>query len=218
MALPHFSRIILRASILWALVSPASTANAVAPPLETIQTAVEKVVAVLSATENQGEARRTKRLAEVGTIIKPLFDREEVAKRTLGFHWKDRTEEQREEFINIFTQLIEISYGETFDKQAQRYLDQASFKFDKETIDGRFAVVETSIVLSSAKRSFSIDYRFHQVKNQWLIYDVVVERVSMIRNFRTQFYRIIAKHSYEELVTRLRRKVAELTTSVEDTP
>ena len=218
MALPQFLRIILGTTIFCVLLQQASIANAISPPLQTIQTAVERVVEVLSATENQGEAQRQKRLAEVGTIIRPLFDRQEVAKRTLGFHWKDRTEQQREEFINIFTQLVEISYGETFDKQAQRYLDQAKFEFDKETIDGRFAVVETSIVLTSAKQSFSIDYRFHQVENQWLIYDVVVERVSMIRNFRTQFYRIIAKHSYEELVTRLRQKVAQLTTSVEVTP
>ena len=102
MALPQFLRIILGTTIFCVLLLQASIANAISAPLQTIQTAVERVVEVLSATENQGEAQRQKRLAEVGTIIRPLFDRQEVAKRTLGFHWKDRTEQQREEFINIF--------------------------------------------------------------------------------------------------------------------
>jgi len=139
-----------------------------------------------------------------------LFDRREVARRTLGVYWRDRTEEQREEFIEIFTELIEKSYGETFDKQSEKYLDQVEFLYDQETIDGNFAEVNTRIFVPSQNKYFSINYRLHQVDGQWLIYDVVVENISMVRNFRTQFYRIIGKSSYEELVRKLQAKLRQM--------
>ena len=139
-----------------------------------------------------------------------MFDRREVARRTLGVYWRDRTEEQREEFIEIFTELVEKSYGETFDKQAEKYLDQVEFLYDQETIDGKFAEVSTRIFVPSQNKHFSINYRLHQVDGQWLIYDVVVENISMVRNFRTQFYRIIGKSSYEELVRRLQAKLIQM--------
>ena len=179
-------------------------------PLEAVRSTTDRVVLVLRAPENQGPHLRAQRLEQVSEIVRPLFDRREVARRTLGVYWRDRTEEQREEFIEIFTTLIEKAYGETFDKQAQKYLDQIEFLYDQETIDGNFAEVNTRIFIPSQNKYFSINYRFHHVGEQWLIYDVVVENVSMIRNFRTQFYRIIGKGSYEELVQKLQAKLRQL--------
>ncbi len=179
-------------------------------PLEAVRSAIERVVLVLNAPENQGPPLRAKRLAQVSEIVRPLFDRREVARRTLGVYWRERTEEQRAEFIEIFTALVEQSYGETFDKQAQKYLDQVELLYDQETIDGNFAEVNTRIFIPSQNKYFSINYRLHQVAEQWLIYDIIVENISMIRNFRTQFYRIIGKGSYEELVQKLQAKLRQL--------
>jgi phospholipid transport system substrate-binding protein len=179
-------------------------------PLEAVRSTTNRVVLVLKAPENRGPHLREKRIKQVSEIVRPLFDRREVARRTLGVYWRDRTEEQREEFIEIFTELIEKSYGETFDKQAEKYLDQVEFLYDQETIDGNFAEVNTRIFVPSQKKHFSINYRLHQVDGQWLIYDVVVENVSMVRNFRTQFYRIIGKGSYEELVRKLQAKLRQM--------
>ena len=179
-------------------------------PLEAVRSAIERVVRVLNAPENQGPRLRAKRLAQVSEIVRPLFDRREVARRTLGVYWRERTEEQRTEFIEIFTVLVEQSYGETFDSQAQKYLGQVEFLYDQETIDGNFAEVSTRIFVPSQNKHFSINYRFHHVAEQWLIYDVVVENVSMVRNFRTQFYRIIGKSSYEELVQKIQAKLRQL--------
>lgn len=179
-------------------------------PLEAVRSTTNRVVLVLKAPENQGPHLREKRIKQVSEIVRPLFDRREVARRTLGVYWRDRTEEQREEFIEIFTELIEKSYGETFDKQAEKYLDQVEFLYDQETIDGNFAEVNTRIFVPSQNKHFSINYRLHQVDGQWLIYDVVVENISMVRNFRTQFYRIIGKSSYEELVRKLQAKLRQM--------
>lgn len=179
-------------------------------PLEAVRSTTNRVVLVLKAPENRGPHLREKRIEQVSEIVRPLFDRREVARRTLGVYWRDRTEEQREEFIKIFTELIEKSYGETFDKQAEKYLDQVEFLYDQETIDGNFAEVNTRIFVPSQNKHFSINYRLHQVDGQWLIYDVVVENISMVRNFRTQFYRIIGKSSYEELVRKLQAKLRQM--------
>ncbi len=179
-------------------------------PLEAVRSTTNRVVLVLKAPENQGPHLREQRIKQVSEIVRPLFDRREVARRTLGVYWRDRTEEQREEFIEIFTELVEKSYGETFDKQAEKYLDQVEFLYDHETIDGNFAEVNTRIFVPSQKKHFSINYRLHQVEGQWLIYDVVVENISMVRNFRTQFYRIIGKSSYEELVRKLQEKLRQM--------
>ena len=179
-------------------------------PLEAVRSTTNRVVLVLRAPENQGPRLREQRIKQVSEIVRPLFDRREVARRTLGVYWRDRTEEQREEFIEIFTELVEKSYGETFDQQAQKYLDTMEFFYDQETIDGNFAQVNTRIFLPAQNKYFSLNYRLHQVEGQWLIYDVVVENVSMVRNFRTQFYRIIGKSSYEELVRRLQAKLRQM--------
>ena len=181
-----------------------------------MRSTTNRVVLVLKAPENQGPHLREQRLKQVSEIVRPLFDRREVARRTLGVYWRDRTEEQREEFTEIFTELVEKSYGETFDQQARKHLDTLEFFFDQETIDGNFAEVNTRIFLPAQNKYFSINYRLHQVEGQWLIYDVVVENISMVRNFRTQFYRIIGKSSYEELVRRLQAKLIQMSAAPSD--
>ncbi len=179
-------------------------------PLEAVRSTTNRVVLALKNPENQGPHLREKRIKQVSEIVRPLFDRREVARRTLGVYWRDRTEEQRTEFIEVFTELVEKSYGETFDKQAEKYLDQVELLYDQETIDGNFAEVKTRIFVPSQQKYFSINYRLHRVDGHWLLYDVIVENVSMVRNFRTQFYRIIGKSSYEELVRKLREKLRQM--------
>ena len=185
-------------------------------PMEAIRSTTNQVVQVFKAPENQGPHLREQRIKQVSEIVRPLFDRREVARRTLGVYWRDRTEEQRAEFIELFTELVEKTYGETFDQQVQKHLDTLEFFYDQETIDGNFAEVNTRIFVPSQKKRFSINYRLHQVEGQWLIYDVVIENVSMVRNFRSQFYRIIGKSSYEELVRRLQAKLIQMSVAPSD--
>ena len=190
-----------------------ASARAADSPLHTVRTTIDRIVAVFESPEYRGPDRRTARIGRVGAIVRPLIDEREVARRTLGVHWRDRTEAQRAEFTDIFMRLVEQSYGETFDRQARKYLDTVQFLYDKETIDGDFAEVATRLFLPPQNKHFAINYRFHKVGGQWLVYDVVVENVSMVRNFRTQFYRIIGKSSYDDLVRQLRAKLERLATT-----
>lgn len=192
------------------LLTPVGAADS---PLQTVRTTIDRIVAVFESPEYRGADRRTARIERVGAIVRPLIDEREVARRTLGVYWRDRTDAQRAEFTAIFMDLVEKSYGETFDRQARKYLDTVQFLYDKETIDGDFAEVGTRLFLPPQNKYFAINYRFHKVGGQWLVYDVVVENVSMVRNFRTQFYRIIGKSSYEDLVRQLRAKIERLATT-----
>ena len=178
-------------------------------PLAIIRSTIERAVAVLQDPAYQGKDHYRARVNKVREIVLPQFDSQEIAKRTLGVYWRDRTEEQRKEFIRLFTELIEKTYSGTLD----RYTNNVQFSFDQERIEGDFAEVDTRILDSAQNKTFSVAYKLHKVGGKWLIYDVVAENVSMVRNYRNQFSRILSKSSYEELVQSIENKLKELSAS-----
>ena len=175
-------------------------------PLATVRSTIERAVAVLQDPTYQRPDHRQARVDKVREIVLPQFDSQEIAKRTLGIYWRDRTEEQRKEFIRLFTQLVEKTYSGTLD----RYTNNVQFFFDQERIDGDFAEVDTRILDPGQNKAFTVTYKLHKVGGKWLIYDVVAENVSMVRNYRNQFNRILSKSSYEELVQSIQNKLKEL--------
>jgi phospholipid transport system substrate-binding protein len=178
-------------------------------PLNVIQTTMQRVIAILQDPAYQDPERNEERIKKVRELTLPQFDSREIAKRTLGIHWRDRTEEQREEFIRLFIDLVEKTYSSTLD----RYREDTEFFFDREHIDGTYAEVDSRITVPSLNKTFSLNYRLHLVEGRWLIYDVVIENVSMVRNYRTQFNRIINKSSYENLVQSIQSKLKQLAAS-----
>ena len=175
-------------------------------PTDTIRSTVERTRAVLDDPAYQGEDHRQQRLEQVKAVVLPQFDSQEMAKRTLGPYWKERTEEQRKEFIQLFTALVEQAYSSSLD----RYSTGVQFYFDQERIDNDFAEVDTRIFDPTLNKTFSINYQLRQVNGQWLVYDVVVENVSLVNNYRNQFNRILSKSSYEDLVQKLQTKLQQL--------
>lgn len=178
-------------------------------PMETIRSMVERARTVLEDPAYQGNDHRQQRLEKVKEVVFPQFDSQEIAKRTLGPYWKDRTEEQRKEFIQLFTALVEKAYSNSLD----RYRKDVQFFFDQEHIDDDFAEVDTRIFDPTLNKTFSINYHLHKLNGKWLIYDVVVENVSLVNNYRNQFNRILSKSSYEELVQKLQTKLQQLDTT-----
>ena len=184
-------------------------ATATDSPLTVIRTTMHEIVAILQDPAYQEPDQSQVRIQKVREVALPQFDSREIAKRTLGIHWRDRTEEQRQEFIRLFTDLIEKTYSSTLD----RYRKDTEIFFDREHIDGSYAEVDSRILAPSLKKTFSLSYRLHLVEGRWLIYDVVIENVSMVRNYRTQFNRIINKSSYENLVQSIESKLKQLAAS-----
>lgn len=187
----------------------AGLASATDSPLTVIRTTMHEIVAILQDPAYQDPDQSQVRIQKVREVALPQFDSREIAKRTLGIHWRDRTEEQRQKFIRLFTDLIEKTYSSTLD----RYREDTEFFFDREHIDGSYAEVDSRILAPSLNKTFSLSYRLHLVEGRWLIYDVVIENVSMVRNYRTQFNRIINKSSYENLVQSIESKLKQLAAS-----
>ena len=125
-----------------------------------------------------------------------------MAKRSLGAYWRHRTPEEQREFVKIFTDLLEQAYLGRIEAYSN---DQ--FIYTRERIDEPYAEVGSKIVTSKGEE-FTIDYRLHLVENEWKIYDVVVEDISLVNNYRAQFNRVINNSSYEELVSRMKQKLS----------
>jgi len=178
-------------------------------PLEMIRSTVNSAIAVLQSPAYQGATHRRERMAKVQGIILPHFDTQELAARALGCYWHQRTEEEKREFVRLFTALIEQTYSGTLD----RYGKHVQVVFDQERTDGDFAEVDTRILAPNQTQPISINYFLHEMKGQWLIYDVQIENISMVRNYRTQFSRILSTSSYADLVRRIKDKLQELDTA-----
>jgi len=182
-------------------------------PIETIRMTIQQARAVLEDPNYQGQDHKQQRLAKVKEIVLPQFDSQEVAKRTLSTHWNGLTDQQQQEFVQLFIALIEKTYSHNLD----RYNNGVQFFFDHERIEDQFSEVDTRVLDPVQNRTFSIGYRLHNVNGKWLVYDVVIENVSMVQNYRNQFNRILTKSSYEELIKALQNKIHELdTASVSD--
>ena len=178
-------------------------------PIETIRMTIQQARAVLEDPNYQGQDHKQQRLAKVKEIVLPQFDSQEVAKRTLSTHWNGLTDQQQQEFVQLFIALVEKTYSHNLD----RYNNGVQFFFDHERIEDQFSEVDTRVLDPVQNRTFSIGYRLHNVKGKWLVYDVVIENVSMVQNYRNQFNRILTKSSYEELIKALQNKIHELDTA-----
>lgn len=166
-------------------------------PSDQTRSTIEKVLAILKDPSAKAKSERHDRIRQA---INPSFDFAEMAKRSLGTHWQRRTPAEQQEFVKLFTDLVETSYAGTIESYNGEKVAIGNEKQDKD-----FAEVNTKIVTKQGEE-FSIDYKLHQVGGSWKIYDAVIENVSLINNYRSQFNRVIGKSSYDELVTMIKSK------------
>lgn len=175
-----------------------------------VKKVVDKVVSIVSDKELQKPENEQKRQNALKNAISAIFDYAEMAERSMGRHWKERTPAEKKEFVKLFETLLENSYAgaiESYNDEKIVYL--------KETVDGEYAEVNSKVV--TAKRDeFSIDYRLMNKEGKWVVYDVVNEGVSLVDNYRTQFNKIIRNQGYAELVKKLKSKSDEITAPRKD--
>jgi phospholipid transport system substrate-binding protein len=130
-------------------------------------------------------------------LVYARFDFSELTKRSLGRHWLVLDQSQQREFVAALTQKLLVAYGRTV-----RASGDEKIEFNGEERDGDFANVETKVV--SASGALPIDYRLHFVDGQWKVYDMVIDQVSIVNNYRAQFDRVIAKSSVKELLQKMK--------------
>jgi phospholipid transport system substrate-binding protein len=174
-----------------------------ATPKETVAAQVNEVLAALADPAFKAKDRDQK-ISEISSIIGKIFDYDELSRRTLGREWKKMNAEQQKEFVELFKKLLQGVYAD----RLLAYSDQ-KVVFEKETMlrEGQ-SEVESYIVLADGKR-VPLFYRLTNKSGQWMVYDLVIEGVSMVMNYRSQFRDILAKDSPEKLLQILRDKTSK---------
>jgi phospholipid transport system substrate-binding protein len=145
------------------------------------------------------------RQARIRQAVLQRFSFEEMARRSLGRHWHELTPEQRQEFVQLFTDLLIDSY---IDK-IERSEGKEDIRYTRETIEDDYASVRTEIV-QERDQNIEVEYRLLLRDGDWQVFDVIIEGVSLVNNYRTQFNKIILEESYEALVKKLQQKSAQL--------
>jgi phospholipid transport system substrate-binding protein len=170
-------------------------------PLEAVRTAIDKALEILKDPRLQAKDRKRERIDRLREVLTPIFDYDEMSKRALGAHWRRRTPAEQEEFVVLFRDFLERTYSDKIDLYGGEKV-----LFGRETIDADFARVETTII-SPKGEEIAVVYKLRRGNGKWKVYDSVVENISLINNYRSQFDRVISTASYEELVKRLREKL-----------
>ena len=186
------------------MVGLSSAPAAAGVPTDQLKGAVERVLKTLDDPALKGDARLGERRVAVRKIANEIFDFSEIAKRSMARHWQPLSEAQRTEFVGLFADLLERSYISKIETYGGEKI-----QYTAERADGDFATVSTRIVTKNGTE-VPVDYRMIKRADRWLVYDVSIEGVSLVSNYRTQFNKIIQTTSYNELVSKLRNKQDEL--------
>ncbi|TMK32322.1 MAG: ABC transporter substrate-binding protein [Alphaproteobacteria bacterium] len=186
------------ASLVAALVLILASPVYAGAPTDTLKGTVDRIVQILAdpALQDKPEQRR----AEVRKIAEGIFDYPDTARRALGPHWSARSPQEQQEFAKLFADLLDRAYVskiELYQGERVRYVG--------ETADGDEATVKT-VIATKKSSDIPVDYRMHRKDGRWLVYDVIIEGVSLVSNYRTQFNKIVQTESYDALVQRIRAK------------
>ncbi|HMK42706.1 MAG TPA: ABC transporter substrate-binding protein [Dissulfurispiraceae bacterium] len=173
---------------------------------EQIKATVDQVIEITKDKNLKKPSRAAERRAAIRRVVLERFDFTEMAKRSLAVYWQQRTAQERKEFIPLFTDLLERSYI----KKVEGYNDE-KILYSDERRDDNYAVVKTKII-TKRNVEIPIDYKLMlQGGGRWEVYDISIEGVSLVNNYRTQFAKIIRTSSYQELVKRMKSKQQEET-------
>jgi phospholipid transport system substrate-binding protein len=182
---------------------PESAAAAPPSPTGQVRETIDRVIGILNRPELKAKAKREARKELLRAEIRPAFDFGEMARRSLGVHWRKRTPEERERFTQLYAELLENTYlGKIESYKGER------IRYVGDSLDPPYAVVKT-VIVTSRDEEIPLDYRLMLEGERWKIYDVVIEGISLVNNYRSQFGGILQNSSFDELVKKLRATVRE---------
>ena len=196
-------RSLLLIAIAWVIGTGLTSASAAGVPTEQIRTTVDKALIVLKDPKLRATSKTKERRDQLRQILFARFDFNEMARLTLARHWKDRSVQEQEEFVRLFTDLLERSYLTTIENYAGERVT-----FLTESVSGPYAQVRSRIT-TDRRMEISIDYRLIESGARWAVYDVVLDGVSLVSNYRSQFNSIIRTSSFADLLTKLRTRQIE---------
>jgi len=192
----------------WLLVATAAASPAAAPR-DVVQSAVSRVVIALQKTDSETDASPTRRLSaeqrrtEIRRVAPDLFDFDEISRRALSRYWTTRTPAEQAEFTRLFTDLLERAYiGRIESYSGEKIV------YGTEVVDGSFATVRSK-VLTRRNTETPLEYRLHLRDGRWKVYDILIDNVSFVSTYRSEFSRILQRESYADLLDRLRKQSVE---------
>ena len=183
------------------LLSLAGDVFANSPITSELKQTIDKVIQIVSDPnlKKTPKLRRKKLRKTIGF----RFNYNQMVRRSLARNYKNRTNKEREEFTGLFKKLLENSYA----SKIENYQDE-TINYVDEKVKGKYALVKTEIVRKNG--TIDVDYKLINENGRWTVYDFVIEEVSLIRNYRSQFSKIIKTESYGALVTKLTKKIKDL--------
>jgi len=189
----RFATLVLLLSLVWV---PARVFAG--EPIAQLSATINEFVTIMSKTP-VSELRATGLPEKALKLIYSRFDFTEMTKRSLGSHWTSLAPAQQGEFVDGLTYRLLVTYGRTV-----RASGNEKVVFKNETLDGAYANVESTVI--GGNSDTSIDYRLHDVNGQWRVYDMVIEDVSIVKNFHAQFEREIARTSLQGLLEKIKER------------
>jgi phospholipid transport system substrate-binding protein len=182
----------------WAGMSPFAWAEE--SPGKLVMESIDRGLAVLKEPSLSGAENVQERRQRLWEEISPVFNFEEMSKRALGAQWKKRSPEEKKEFVELFTNILKDTYIGKTDTYSGEKMEVL-----RESHDSSYAEVQTKLITN---KGTEVSVNYHLVSNhgKWRIYDVIIEGVSLVNNYRSQFNSILLKSSYEELVQRIKEK------------
>ena len=198
--------IVIALSLAWLFVAEAAPASSIIGPRDAVESAVDRFMNIVQTGRSDSPAVNADRTGQIREIVREMFDFDEIARRALARHWQTLQREEQTEFVALFRDLLEHAYltqVETVGNDKILFLGESS--------EGSGRAIVRSKVVTRKGAEIPLDYRMHLLDGQWRIYDVVVQGISFIASYRTQFDRIIRAESYGALRERLQKKTAENT-------
>ena len=170
--------------------------------LERIRGTINRSIAVMMRPDLQGDAKKQERRVLLRKELCPrCFDFEESSRRSLGVNWKGRTSEEKREFIEVFNELLVNSYASKIEGYKGEKL-----VFDQDVMDLPYAEVRTKIITARGEQ-YDVNYRVCEDRDDWRIYDIVIEGVSLVNSYSSQFMDMLSRYSFSEMMERLRETV-----------
>jgi phospholipid transport system substrate-binding protein len=199
-SLPRLAMLFLSGSLLTLVLLCSGLGPAFAEsPTAVVRATVTEMIRILDDEALKAPSQHKARRRMLEEVVAQRFDYREISKRTLTVQWKTLSEPEREEFVGLFRAFLTDRYAEKIEGYAGEQVHYLS-----ERLEGPYAEVRTKLV--STKTEIPMDYRLLLKSEKWYAYDIVIDGVSLVRNYRSQFEKIIRSDSYEELVRRLRNR------------
>ena len=171
-------------------------------PTDQVRVTVDQVLEILNNPTLKSRSAKEERRSRLRQVIDPRFDFAEMARRSLGSTWQRISPGEQQEFLKLFTQLLEDAYVSNIESYSGEKI-----LYGREIQEQEFAEVDTKIVTKQGE-TFAINYKLHERNGDWKVYDVMIENVSIVNNYRSQFSRLLARSSFAELLDRIRDKLA----------